>query len=147
MILCPLQNVGLLRKEWIQVRPYITQKFGLNPDMYEQFGLDGHNGTDFRAKIGTQVFSPIDGKVKVKKDESGYGWHVKIRGGEREIVLGHLSKFNVIDGQSVHMGDRIGLTGNTGFSTAPHLHFGLRRLKKGTGDIFKWDVKAYECLL
>jgi len=143
MILCPLQNTALLKRDWIQVRPYITQKFGLNPDVYSQFGMDGHNGTDFRARIGTQVFSPIDGTVKVKKNESGYGWHVKIRGVDREIVLGHLSKFHVNDGQRVHMGDKIGLTGNTGFSTAPHLHFGLRRIKKGVKDIFKWDVKNY----
>lgn len=140
MVLCPLQNEGILRRDWVQKRPYITQKFGLNPDVYSQFGLDGHNGTDFRCKIGTPVFAPIDGKVKIKKSEHGYGWHIKLRGGDREVVLGHLSKFNVIDGQYVHMGDNIGLTGNTGFSTGEHLHFGLRRLKKGK-DIFKCDVK------
>jgi murein DD-endopeptidase MepM/ murein hydrolase activator NlpD len=143
MILCPLQNQGILKRYWVQKRPFVTQKFGLNPDVYSQFGMDGHNGVDFRAKLTTPVFSPIDGKVKTKKSEHGYGWHLKIRGGEREIVLGHLSGFLVKDGQYVRMGDKIGITGNTGFSTAPHLHFGLRRLKKGKGDIFKWDVKAY----
>lgn len=114
--------------------------------MYAQFGLKGHNGLDLAVVTGTPVVAPMDGKIKVGDDgNTGYGKYVKIRNGERirEVVLGHLSKINVLDGSQVNMGDIIGYSGNTGFSTGAHLHIGLRFLKKGSGDIYKWEVENY----
>jgi murein DD-endopeptidase MepM/ murein hydrolase activator NlpD len=147
MILCPLENTGKLifGKYWLQERPYITQLFGERPDVYKQFGLNGHNGIDFRCAVGTLVYAPMEGKVQVTNEgKSGYGLHIKIRGGDREIVLGHLSEVFIKDGETVRLGQKIALSGNTGFSTGPHLHFGLRSIIKGEGDIFKWTVARYD---
>lgn len=142
MIISPLQNTAILRSVWLQKRPKITQHFGENPDLYDKFGLSGHNGTDFRAKEGTPVFAPISGEIKVKKSSNGYGLHIKIRDHKNEVVLAHLSKTFFQDGAKVRMGDIIAETGNTGFSTGPHLHMGLRQLKPSK-DVWKADVKNY----
>ena len=127
MILCPLQNGGVLSdKIWIQRRPHVTQHFGENPDIYKQFGLRAHNGTDFRAAVGTPLFSPIEGVVHEIGDQGnkGYGKFIRLRKDNVEIVMAHLSSILVKEEDRVYLGDRIGLTGNTGFSTGAHLHFG-----------------------
>ena len=149
MIISPLENTAIkyMGLYWKQKRPFITQEFGLNPEVYGRFGLDGHNGTDFRCKVGTPIYAPIDGKVKVKDSKSkGYGLHVKIRGGDREVVLAHLSSVLVKDGDTLRLGQKIGYSGNTGFSTGPHLHFGFRNIivDRKVKDIFKWKVKNYD---
>lgn len=147
MLLSPLQNTGkLFSQAWLQERPVVTQEFGKNPQVYKQFGLNGHNGTDFRCKVGTPLFAPCDGVAIVKNDgKAGYGMHVKIRSrhGAREVVLGHMSKVVVTDGQEVNMGQRLGDSGNTGFSTGPHLHFGLRFLVPSSKPVKEWVVKDY----
>ena len=130
----------------IQGKPVLTQGFGLNPKTYAQFGLKGHNGLDFRAPVGTPLFSPFEGVVSVTDSGgTGYGLHVKIRcnvkGKEKEAVLGHFSRMDVKTGDTVSMGQQLGLSGNSGFSTGPHLHFGFRFLLPGTGSIWTWPVK------
>jgi len=131
MIISPLQNAGaLLTGQWLQIRPYVTQGFGERPEVYKQFGLKGHNGLDMRAKIGTSIYAPFEGVAKVINDSNGYGLHIKIRKDNLECVLGHLSSVLIQDGQIVYLGQKIGLTGNSGFSTAPHLHFGIRYLNQ-----------------
>lgn len=112
--------------------PFITQEFGKNPQIYKQFGLKGHNGLDIRAKSGTQLYAPIEGVVSVGNQGSkGYGKFIRIRNNTNECILAHLSKIEVQDGQLISLGDPIGKSGNTGFSTAAHLHFGLRKVKSG----------------
>lgn len=117
----------------------ITQRFGLHPEIYIRFGLKGHNGIDFtgpRAGILVPIFSPYDGEVWEVGDEGddGYGRFVRVRtapdasGVRRELVFGHLSEIAVKKGNWVNLGDRIGTMGNTGFSSAPHLHLGLRKI-------------------
>lgn len=117
----------------------ITQKFGLNPKVYKRFGLKGHNGVDFAAATPGQlvpVYSPYDAYVYEVGDEGedGYGKFIRLRtyptnnGQCRELIFGHLSVIGVKLNQEVHLGDNIGIMGNTGFSTAPHLHLGLRRI-------------------
>lgn len=130
MIINPLQNTAnrTASGDWEQVRPYITQHFGERPGVYKQFGMDGHNGTDFRARTPIPVFAPISGKVECKKSDKGYGWHIIISGEEKQVILAHLSEFKIKDGSVVHMGDKVGLTGNTGFSSAPHLHMSFKKL-------------------
>ena len=46
MIISPIQNEGLLKTDWIQSRPRVSQWFGMNKAMYEPFGMKGHNGVD-----------------------------------------------------------------------------------------------------
>jgi len=57
-------------------------------------------------------------------------------------VLAHFSKFNpdLKDGQFVSTGHYLAMTGNTGFSTGPHLHAGARRLVPSDKDLFQWSV-------
>ena len=149
MILSPLENTAELTwtLQWRQVRPFVTQIFGINKEIYRQFGLVGHNGIDLRCKVGTPVFSPCEGEVKTGDEgEEGYGLHVKIREKifGREIVIAHLSELAVKNGQYLKLGELIGLSGDTGFSTGPHLHIGLRFLVRNDDkNIWKWLVKEY----
>ena len=143
-IISPIQNDAYKTATfWKQTRPVITQKFGLRPEVYKQFGMKGHNGVDMRCKVGTPIFAPMDGYVKVKdsKDE-GYGLHIRIRNEFKalECVLGHMSKVVVPNGHRVNMGDLIAYSGNSGFSSGPHLHMGLRVIIPGSQDIWSWKV-------
>lgn len=138
MLISPIQNTAVFNLEWTQQRPYITQGFGIENtapsllDDYQSFGLLAHNGLDFRAKTGTPLFAPLTGKVTVgDQGSSGYGKYVRVKTSTTEVVLGHLSKVLVTDGAFVHAGDKIAYSGNSGFSTASHLHFGLRFLEAG----------------
>jgi len=144
MLLSPLQNGAVKVLNWIQTRPTITQLFGANPDVYGQFGMNGHNGIDFAVPTGTPIFAPCDGDAIFSDDGNGYGKHCKIRSphGPREIVLGHFSKYARKNGK-VSMGDLIAYSGNTGFSSGPHLHFGMRKLIESNGNIWQWSVKDY----
>ena len=148
MLLCSLQNSAIFtHASWMQRRPRISQYFGENPQIYSQFGLKAHCGLDYGVPEGTAVFAPIDGMVKVKNSgTAGYGLHVRIRNPHKacEIVLGHLSEVLVTDGQRVSVGDKIGLSGNTGFSTGAHVHEGFRLLKTGDfKNVFGWEVLDY----
>lgn len=132
MILSPLQNKGILLTNWVQRRPHVTQNFGARPEVYKQFGMNGHNGLDFRAKTGTPLYSPIEGVIKViNQGSKGYGLHVQIDKDNLRIVLAHLSHVYVSTGDRVYFGSKIALSGNTGFSTAPHLHMTVKRLDNG----------------
>ncbi len=104
--------------------PTISQGFGQNPDIYSAFNLAGHNGIDFDAPIGTIVYAPHDGTATVVDDGGeGYGLHVIITHEKRKSVLAHLSQTSVQNGQAIYQGDPIGKSGNSGFVTAPHLHW------------------------
>lgn len=112
----------------------ITQPFGVDwvdGHTYSAWGLKGHNGLDFSAKIGTPIYAVADGFVEARgsAQDTGYGisaWlYVYIEDDQRlEIVHGHCSQ--VVKTGDVKKGDIIALSGNTGFSTGPHLHFGVR---------------------
>jgi murein DD-endopeptidase MepM/ murein hydrolase activator NlpD len=145
MIISPLQNSAKFDLNWVQIRPRVTQLFGGNAPMYEPFGMKGHSGIDHGVPIGTPIYAPMDGVIKVKDSKDGYGLHVKIRNSYKrlECVLGHLSRVDLKTGVKVVQGQVLGVSGNTGYSTNPHLHTGLRSLKPGGKDIFKWEVENY----
>lgn len=84
-----------------------------------------HKGVDFSMPIGTPVIAPADGVVvKVSYQAGGAGRYVMLRHGrEYQTVYMHLSRPLVKPGQSVKKGQRIALSGNTGRSTGPHLHY------------------------
>jgi murein DD-endopeptidase MepM/ murein hydrolase activator NlpD len=117
----------------------ITQRFGERPDVYGQFGLKGHEGIDLAGPVPGQlvsIYAPYDGVIYEVGDQGkkGYGKFIRLRtfpsknGQKRELVFGHLSVIGVKLGDEVRFGDSIGIMGSTGFATAPHLHFGLRRI-------------------
>ncbi|MDD5103175.1 MAG: M23 family metallopeptidase [Candidatus Peribacteraceae bacterium] len=112
--------------------PTVTQGFGQNPDVYQQYGYLGHNGFDFGVPEGTKVFAPHDGVVTVKDDgASGYGKYVIIDAPTRRSVLAHCSQILAKNGQSIAQGDPVALSGNTGSSTGPHLHWTFKIMKNG----------------
>jgi murein DD-endopeptidase MepM/ murein hydrolase activator NlpD len=91
--------------------------------------LRPHTGVDFTAPTGTPIYSPGSGVVTtVERNRHGYGLMVVIdHGYGYETLYAHLSKFNVRVGQEVKRGEIIGFVGNTGVSTAPHLHYEVIR--------------------
>ena len=83
-----------------------------------------HKGVDFAMPQGTPVLSVGDGEVVVAKRSGAAGYYVAIRHGRTYTTrYMHLRKLLVKDGQKVKRGDRIALSGNTGRSTGPHLHY------------------------
>ncbi len=112
--------------------PLITQAFGQNPADYAAFGMAGHNGIDFGVPEGTVVYAPHDGTITVKDEgTAGYGLSVTIDDGKRRSLLAHLSQVRVSSGQTIAQGDPIGLSGKTGNSSGPHLHWTFKLLKNG----------------
>ena len=91
-----------------------------------------HWGMDFTAPVGTPVFATGNGKITEtggsRRSRSNLGLYIKIdHGFGYETVYGHLNGFNVKRGQKVKRGDVIGYVGNTGASTAPHLHYEVHK--------------------
>ena len=102
---------------------YVTSHYGYRP----KFGRT-HKGIDLRAAIGDTVYSAFSGRVRLTRFErGGYGFYVIVRHENGlETVYGHLSRFLVKPDQYVKAGQPIALSGNTGRSTGPHLHFETR---------------------
>jgi murein DD-endopeptidase MepM/ murein hydrolase activator NlpD len=105
----------------------ITSLFGNRVDPF--FGkLALHAGVDFRQKTGTAVRATGDGIVINAGPVGGYGNMVEIDHGNGITTrYGHLSKILVKKGEKIGEGDTIALSGSTGRSTGPHLHYEVRR--------------------
>ena len=102
---------------------YLNSTFGYRNDPIDHVRRF-HQGQDITVKSGTPVLSPADGVVKRAYYAGGFGNHIKLEHGSGYTTLfAHLSKINVKHGQIVKRGEIIGYTGNTGRSTAPHLHY------------------------
>lgn len=149
MILSPVQNTGKkVNGEWTQERPRVTQYFGERPEVYEQFGLRGHEGIDIGPNGDRNIFAPFEGVVKVRDDgPNGYGLHIRIRDGRKEVILAHLEEVYVVSGQRVYTGDKIALMGTSGFSSGVHLHMALRFTYVGPAfypSVFDLQVKNYD---
>lgn len=99
----------------------ITSDFGLRRAAW-------HYGVDLRLKVGTPVYAAFDGIVRViGYQRRGFGRYLVIRHANGlETVYAHLLKTFFTVGDEVQAGDVIGNGGNSGRSTAPHLHFELR---------------------
>ncbi|EOC0417397.1 murein DD-endopeptidase MepM [Cronobacter malonaticus] len=83
-----------------------------------------HKGVDFAMPQGTPVLAVGDGEVVMAKRSGAAGYYVAIRHGRTYTTrYMHLKKLLVKPGQKVKRGDRIALSGNTGRSTGPHLHY------------------------
>ena len=97
-----------------------------------------HTGIDFGISQGTPVGAAVSGTVAQVNDSGskGYGRHVIVQGDNGKwFVYGHLSQPKVSKGQHVEAGNLIGLSGNTGNSTGPHLHFEARNNSRYGSDI------------
>ncbi|MGD7047064.1 M23 family metallopeptidase [Rossellomorea marisflavi] len=95
---------------------------------FEGFRDHRHTGIDFKMETGEPLKALEEGVVHLKNfgnQNAGQTIILETPDG-KELIYGHLSKFNVSEGQKVSEGDLIGFAGDTGFSTGSHLHFGLR---------------------
>jgi murein DD-endopeptidase MepM/ murein hydrolase activator NlpD len=83
-----------------------------------------HNGQDFEVPFGTEVYATGDGNVSESGWDGGFGNCVVIdHGYGLQTVYGHLSRIKVPKGMNIKRGDLIGISGSTGQSTGPHLHY------------------------
>lgn len=90
-------------------------------------GWRAHKGIDYAAPLGTRVRAVADGLVEFAGVKGGYGNVVMLRhNGQYTTVYGHLSRITVRRGARVAQNDTIGLVGQTGWATGPHLHYEFR---------------------
>jgi murein DD-endopeptidase MepM/ murein hydrolase activator NlpD len=150
---------------------YITQRFGERPWYYKKYGLAGHNGLDLRCKTGTPFYAMLPGIWTSLTERSwryvrpwnpqgwyGYGaaWRLyfnESNGRGKELTFAHLQnrQMKKNDGKNLPLYDQnthsrilLAQTDNTGDSTGPHLHIGLRQLVNGAvehyGNGFKGSI-------
>ncbi|MGE5316614.1 MAG: M23 family metallopeptidase, partial [Chloroflexota bacterium] len=114
----PISNKDLRR---------IGSYFGYRTDPFYKV-TKFHEGIDFTASVGTEVYSTGDGTVVNVGRKGGYGNCIIINHGfGYQTLYAHLSKMNVKPGQKVQRGEVIGRVGNTGKSTSPHLHYEVHK--------------------
>ncbi|MBA65862.1 MAG: peptidase M23 [Candidatus Marinimicrobia bacterium] len=102
---------------------FLNSSYGYRKDPIDNV-MRFHQGQDITVKSGTPIYAPADGIVKRAYYAGGFGNHIKLdHGNGYSTLFAHLSKIKVKHGQKVKRGDVIGHTGNTGRSTAPHLHY------------------------
>lgn len=128
-----LPETGTAILSWPVAKVIITQYFGYtsfatqNPQVYNG---KGHNGVDFGAAIGTPILAAADGTVVGTGDTdltckgASYGrWILIKHNNGLSTLYAHLSVIKVTEGQAVTRGSVIAYSGNTGYTTGPHLHF------------------------
>ncbi len=125
----------------------ITSKYGwrTHPTLKKR---EFHPGSDMRAKYGTPVHATADGVVEYAglHKRSGYGRLVIIDNNFGfKTYFGHLSKVKVKAGQFVHKGDLIALSGNSGLSNGPHLHYEVRFISRPLNPFWfiKWGINNF----
>lgn len=112
------------RPNGLPMQGFMTRGFSLDRDEY-------HPGVDIAATVGTPVLATASGVVSFAGFDSTYGLMVVIEHeGDVSTVYGHNSELLVETGSEVLVGGRIALSGNTGVSTAPHLHYEVREHDK-----------------
>ena len=125
--------------------PVISNMFGeqaIEPLVQEndrKMGLSGHDGVDFVMAEGTVVQAVDDGEILEIGQE--YGKTIVIQHVWGRSYYGHLSEIIPTVGQKIAKGEKIALSGNTGLSTGPHMHFGilLNKFNQNNGYFGKVD--------
>ena len=108
----------------------VVSRFGGRPDPFDD-SQEFHPGLDIRANLNTPIFAAADGRVVTVEENAIYGRTIVLEHTENlTSKYAHLSQIRVKQGQQVTQGQLIGLSGDTGKVTGPHLHFELR--KNGT---------------
>ena len=104
----------------------ITSSFG-DRESPTEGASSNHKGVDIGASTGSAVLAAADGTVVIATYSASAGNYVMINhGGGVYTVYMHMSSIAVSVGQEVSRGETVGAVGSTGYSTGPHLHFGLR---------------------
>lgn len=156
----PAPKQGLM--SWPLDNVFVTQKFGKTSGSSRLYASGTHNGVDFRASVGTKVKNVLDGTVvgtgntDLYRGCYSFGKWVMVRHDNGlSTIYAHLSVISASNGQRLNTGDLIGYSGNTGYSTGPHLHITVYategvRIEKYTSSrgckeatIPLADIKAY----
>ena len=143
----PSPKKGIL--SWPLSNIYITQRFGYTDFAKGAYTGDLHTGVDFGTSIGSNVFASLDGIVDgtgntdIACPGASFGnWILIKHNNGLSTLYGHLSLIKVKKGDKVSTGNLIGYSGNTGFSTGPHLHFGLYATEGVAVDVYKFNSCA-----
>ena len=125
----------------------ITSKYGwrIHPTLKKR---EFHPGSDMRAKYGTPVYATADGVVEYAglHRRSGYGKLVILDNNFGfKTYFGHLSRIKIKAGQFVKKGDLIALSGNSGLSNGPHLHYEVRFISRPLNPYWfiKWNINNF----
>lgn len=118
----------------------VNSEFGGRQSPWTKSG-EFHSGIDIAAKRGTPVRAPAGGTVAFAGAHAEYGLTVMIdHHDDLRSIYGHLSKVTVTAGQTIARGDQLGLTGNSGRSSGPHLHYEILVKNKPVNPrAFLWD--------
>ena len=132
----PLKQTKVTAKFGYRIHP-ITKK--------KQF----HKGIDLKAKRKTEVYATADGVVKYvrRQVKGGFGTIVKIAHNYGfDTLYAHLNRTSLKVGDVIKKGDLVALSGNTGRSTGPHLHYEIHYANKVVNpkDYIKWDMRNYD---
>jgi len=93
---------------------------------YQEWGIVGHNGIDFGLPEGTDVLACDDGTVTQVGDNGDFGISITIKHSWGTSIYCHLQSFGVLVNDHVTKAQVVGASGQTGFVTGPHLHFGIQ---------------------
>ncbi|MES3004677.1 MAG: peptidoglycan DD-metalloendopeptidase family protein [Patescibacteria group bacterium] len=156
----PAPKPGLMA--WPLDNVFVTQRFGKTSGSSRLYASGTHNGADFRASVGTRVKNVLDGTVVGTGNTDQYKgcysfgkWVMVRHDNGLSTIYAHLSVISTSPGQRLDTGDLIGYSGNTGYSTGPHLHITVYategvRIEKYTSSkgckeatIPLADIKAY----
>lgn len=119
-----IPSIKPIRKDKLARRINLLSGFGMRMHPIHKINRM-HYGIDFTAPKGTAVQATGNGTViRVQNLRTGYGKNIVIdHGFGYQTLYAHLSRIDVKEGQKIKKGDVLGLVGNTGGSTAPHLHY------------------------
>jgi hypothetical protein len=130
-------------------KPRITQHFAENPNQYG-YGAAGHPGLDYGCPEGSVVRAPCSGECYPGNPTgpySAYGEHLWLKGDDQGrtywVILAHLIRVLADKGDRVGAGNIVALSGNTGNSTAPHLHLGIETTELNAGFQDSHDTAYY----
>lgn len=124
---------------WPSDTTYLTDTFG-----YQDWRGGSHNGIDIGASYGSPIYAAASGTVWIAGYSSSAGnWVVIDHGGGVLTVYMHASALYVSSGQYVSAGQSIAAVGSTGWSTGPHLHFGVMVGSSGGYDGYWVDPLGY----
>ena len=134
----------LLLPHWCRVGERVTSEFGYRRDPFTG-ETRGHTGMDLAVPTGTPVRAALPGTVTAAQYHSSYGYYVMIdHGSGLSTLYAHNSQLLVRVGQTVEAGDIISLSGSTGRSTGPHLHFEVRVNGQRTNPRYYLPTTSYE---
>ena len=104
----------------------ITSYYGERTDPIDGSSGQLHGGVDIALATGTEVLSATEGIVTEVGCSDSWGRYLRYRAEDgRVVIYAHLSDVLVSKNDMIHKGDIVALSGNTGASTGPHLHFGI----------------------